>query len=95
MAPYSEKTIILKFGGAALSTVEQFDLVTSLILSKTENYPHIVVVVSAMGKMTDELIDLAKNAKEKRNGFSLTAPQQKALENKDKIDKLFNRMHPD
>lgn len=47
------------------------------------------------GSKKNELIDLAKNAKEKRNGFSLTAPQQKALENKDKIDKLFNRMHPD
>lgn len=42
-----------------------------------------------------KLIELAENAKEKRNGFSLTAPQEKALENKEKIDNKIKLMQID
>lgn len=47
------------------------------------------------GSKKNELIDLAKNAKERRNGFPLTAPQQKALENKEKIDNKIKLMQID
>jgi hypothetical protein len=43
----------------------------------------------------NEFIEMAKNAKLKRNGFSLTVPQKKALANKEKIDNLFKRMQID
>jgi aspartate kinase len=54
------KTIIMKFGGASLATPEQFDTVADIILSRLRDYPRLVVVVSAMGKTTDDLISLAK-----------------------------------
>lgn len=54
------KTIIMKFGGASLATPAQFDRIAELILKKTLEYQNIVIVVSAMGKTTDELISLAK-----------------------------------
>lgn len=47
------------------------------------------------GNKKNEFIEMAGNARAKRNGFSLTAPQQKSLENKEKIDKLYNQMQPD
>ena len=50
----------MKFGGAALSLPERFHEVATLILEKRKQYDRIVIVVSAMGKMTDELIALAK-----------------------------------
>lgn len=56
----SRKTLVMKFGGASLSTPEQFDAIADLILHRANEYPQIVIVVSAMGKTTDELLTLAK-----------------------------------
>ena len=50
----------MKFGGASLAEPSQFNSICDLILKKAERYPKIVIVVSAMGKTTDELIALAK-----------------------------------
>lgn len=55
----TNRTVILKFGGASLSTPEQFDIIANLILKRSKEYPQIAVVVSAMGKSTDELLALA------------------------------------
>lgn len=54
------KTLVMKFGGAAVGTPEQFSHIAELIIARRKEYPRIVVVVSAMGKTTDELISLAK-----------------------------------
>lgn len=50
----------MKFGGASLSTPQQFDDVAELICRRQNEYKQIVVVVSAMGKTTDELTNLAR-----------------------------------
>ncbi|HSX03171.1 MAG TPA: aspartate kinase [Rhabdochlamydiaceae bacterium] len=52
--------IVMKFGGAAVSTPEKFAYISEIILKKSCDYPRIVIVVSAMGKSTDELLTLAK-----------------------------------
>lgn len=53
-------TLIMKFGGAALATPEQFSQIADLIIAQRKEFSKIVVVVSAMGKTTDQLIELAK-----------------------------------
>ena len=58
------QTLVMKFGGASLASPQQFDSICTLILKKAETYPKIVIVVSAMGKTTDELISLAKQVNE-------------------------------
>lgn len=55
-----KRTLIMKFGGASVSTVDHFKPIAELIRLRTLEYPQIVVVVSAMGDTTDQLIDLAK-----------------------------------
>ncbi len=50
----------MKFGGAAVATSEQFAYIADLIIARRAKYPRIVVVVSAMGETTDQLIQLAK-----------------------------------
>ncbi|OGN53182.1 MAG: aspartate kinase [Chlamydiae bacterium GWC2_50_10] len=52
--------LIMKFGGAAVETAQQFDQIASLILKKEKEYASIVAVVSAMGGMTDQLETLAR-----------------------------------
>jgi aspartate kinase len=55
------RTLVMKFGGASLSHVSQFDTVASLILKKREEFAHVVIVVSAMGETTNSFIELAKS----------------------------------
>lgn len=54
------KTIVLKFGGASVSTPESFHLISDIICQRKTEYENVVGVVSAMGDTTDELISLAK-----------------------------------
>jgi aspartate kinase len=54
------KTIVMKFGGAAVASPEHFTRIAEIIRRKKSEYNRIVVVVSAMGDTTDQLIELAK-----------------------------------
>ena len=51
--------IVLKFGGAAVAQPESFQKIAGIISEKAKLYPRLVVVVSAMPKMTDPLLELA------------------------------------
>lgn len=53
-------TLIMKFGGAAVANPKLFSHIAELIIARRNEYPRIVVVVSAMGGTTDQLIQLAK-----------------------------------
>lgn len=54
------KAIVLKFGGASVATPESFHAVADLVLQRLQEYPRLVVVVSAMKGTTDQLINLAR-----------------------------------
>lgn len=56
---FTKETIILKFGGASVATPEQFSKIAEIILKKSERF-RVVVVVSAMGDTTDQLLALAR-----------------------------------
>lgn len=58
--PDIKKTLIMKFGGAAVQTPQSFSTIAELILERKKEYSRIAIVVSAMGGMTDHLISLAK-----------------------------------
>lgn len=58
------KTLVMKFGGAAVATPQQFAKIADIILKMRQLYPRIAVVVSAMGNTTDQLISLAKQVHE-------------------------------
>lgn len=51
--------IVQKFGGTSVGSVERIKHVAQLIKRERDEGHQVVVVVSAMGKSTDELIDLA------------------------------------
>ena len=53
------ETIVLKFGGTSVGTIERIEAVAKIIKeAKKEAFP--IVVVSAMSGETDRLINLAK-----------------------------------
>jgi aspartate kinase len=53
-------TLVLKFGGASVASTEHFSLIADIILARKQEFSKIIVVVSAMGDTTDQLIKLAK-----------------------------------
>ncbi|MBN1914688.1 MAG: aspartate kinase [Parachlamydiales bacterium] len=53
------KILVMKFGGDSLSTPKKILHAADIIIYRQKKYSAIVVVVSAMGEMTDELLNLA------------------------------------
>ncbi len=53
------KTLVMKFGGASVSSPESFSHVSKIISCRLKQFSRIVVVVSAMGDTTNQLIELA------------------------------------
>jgi len=54
------KTLVMKFGGASVSSPEHFLAIADIIIERSKVFSQIVVVVSAMGDTTDELLALAR-----------------------------------
>ena len=52
--------IVLKYGGSSVATIEKIQQIADYLIKLKREYKEIVVVASAMGKTTDELIKLAK-----------------------------------
>lgn len=52
--------IVQKFGGTSVGSVERIKNVAKRVIEEKENGNDVVVVVSAMGKTTDVLVDMAK-----------------------------------
>lgn len=53
------ETLVMKFGGAALATPKDFSRIAGIIAAIKDDYPQIIVVLSAMGNTTNDLIALA------------------------------------
>ena len=57
----------MKFGGSSVATSEKMKKVSELILKRKSEYDDVVVVVSAMGKTTNNLIALANELSDEPN----------------------------
>jgi aspartate kinase len=56
------KRTVLKFGGSSVETLDKMKFVADRIISRVSDREQIIVVVSAMGKSTNNLLDLARKA---------------------------------
>lgn len=52
-------TVVIKFGGSSLSTTDKIKQAAKRIIDIKKNGKNVVAVVSAMGKTTDQLLELA------------------------------------
>jgi aspartate kinase len=57
--PTFTKTLVMKFGGAAVADIDAFAKTATLIQARRQGYDAVIVVVSAMRGTTDQLIALA------------------------------------
>ena len=55
------KLIVKKFGGTSVANAERIEAVADLVAKSVEEGNEVVVVLSAMGKSTDELIELSRD----------------------------------
>ena len=55
------KLIVKKFGGTSVANAERIEAVAGLVTKSVQEGNEVVVVLSAMGKSTDELIKLSKD----------------------------------
>ena len=55
------KLIVKKFGGTSVANAERIEAVADIVVKSVEEGDEVVVVLSAMGKSTDELIKLSKD----------------------------------
>jgi aspartate kinase len=58
----SSKKIVVKFGGSSLADHERLSIAVSAVASEAKKGTRVAVVVSAMGKTTDVLLNTAKNS---------------------------------
>ena len=54
------KILVMKFGGSSVQSIAHMQNVAQRVLAKKEEGYEVVVVLSAMGKTTNQLLDLAK-----------------------------------
>lgn len=59
MNPRSTDPIVLKFGGASVADVQQFDVIADIIIEAKSSFKKVLVVISAMQGITDQLTELA------------------------------------
>ncbi|WP_274365356.1 aspartate kinase [Paenibacillus thermotolerans] len=57
--------VVMKFGGSSVGDAERMKRVAGRVIEKKQEGNQVVVVVSAMGDTTDDLIDLSKQLNEK------------------------------
>jgi aspartate kinase len=55
-----KKTLVMKFGGAAVATPQHFAHIADIVADRLRHFSRIAIVVSAMGDTTNQLISLAK-----------------------------------
>ncbi len=59
--------IVMKFGGTSVANPERIARAAKLVVQEVERGNQVAIIVSAMGKTTDELITLAKEVNPKAN----------------------------
>lgn len=60
--------LVQKYGGSSVATPEKVSAVADRIAARLPDHPHIVVAVSAMGKTTDQLIEMAQQVNARPQG---------------------------
>src|SRR6185503_6488556 len=57
-----KQTLVMKFGGTSVGSIDALSKVTQIIKDARHEYPRVVVIASAMSGVTDILLDCAMQA---------------------------------
>jgi aspartate kinase len=68
--------VVQKFGGSSVANPDKIGDVAEVVCARRKAGDDVVVVVSAMGKTTDELLALARRVSKSKDGASLDPPRR-------------------
>jgi len=60
LSQFPRNIAVVKYGGSSVSTVSKIRRIANQIVNRVKNGEQLIVVVSAMGNFTDELLDLSR-----------------------------------
>lgn len=69
--PDSNQTLVMKFGGTSVGSVDALTKATQIIKDAREEYPRVVVIASAMSGVTDLLLKSASLAEQGSRGTTI------------------------
>jgi aspartate kinase len=72
--------VVQKFGGSSLADIGRLGMVADLVMATRRAGNDLCVVVSAMGKTTDGLLDLARQAARRAGESELSEPPRRELD---------------
>src|SRR5262245_44984550 len=72
--------VVQKFGGSSLADIARLGMVADLVMATRRAGNDLCVVVSAMGKTTDGLLDLARQAARRAGESELSEPPRRELD---------------
>src|SRR4030042_879500 len=73
------KKIVMKFGGTSVATGENIENVANLVAESVKQGSGVIVVVSALDGVTDELFEAAEQARKEKQAY-IQAFKQRMLE---------------
>src|SRR5699024_179181 len=77
------KTTVLKYGGSSISSFEKIQKIAAYLKERIDEDERLVVVVSAMGKMTDQLLEnvsqITSNPNQEDLAMLLTTGEQQSI----------------
>ena len=56
--------VVQKYGGSSVASLEKMNKIADAVIKRKEEGVNVVIVVSAMGKTTNNLIEMAKSISE-------------------------------
>jgi len=68
-----KQTLVMKFGGTSVGSIDALSKVTQIIKDARDEYPRVVVIASAMSGVTDILLDCAMQASQGQIDLLLSA----------------------
>ena len=77
------KITVLKYGGSSIDSFEKIQKIAAYLKNRVDQDEQLVVVVSAMGKMTDQLLDnvaqITNNPNQEDLAMLLTTGEQQSI----------------
>ncbi len=89
MAESTPKTLVMKFGGTSVGSIEAMNQVTRIVQSTRQEWQNLVVVASALNGVTNLLLETATRSAQGDRSAYLGAAQQLQTRHEEMIDALI------
>jgi aspartokinase/homoserine dehydrogenase 1 len=83
---------IIKFGGTSVGEVPSIEQLCYILREKKKQYDRYIIIVSAIGGITDKLVNCAQHAEKKNDKYYLILDEIE-IKHLEIIQELFPKIH--